>query len=293
MEWDDLKYLLAVARAGNVTNAARRLRVSIATVSRRLAALERRLGVRLFDRKASGYTLTAAGEAVRAKAEEVEQAVLAVERQVLGRDLSPVGKVTITTADDIAACVIAPRLAEFAGRYPGISLDLIASFDVANLARREADVALRTVRPTQGNFVVRQAGWWNLALYAAKSYAQAQGLAPGRPDLSRAAIITWTDAYAHLNGGPWFAQHAHGAPVALAATSRIIQQAACRAGIGIAILPCLAADDDPHLVRLLPPERVVSAKLWLVAHRDLIRTTRVRAVMRFLAEIGPRRSVRA
>lgn len=293
MEWDDLKYLLAVARAGNLTGAAPRLRVSVATVSRRLGALERRLGARLFDRKASGYTLTEAGEAIRERAEQIEQTILSVERQVLGRDLSPVGKVTITTADDIAAFVIAPRLAEFERRFPGISLDIIASFDVANLARREADVALRTVRPAQGNFVLRQAGWWNLALYASKTYVRTHGLQPGLPDPAKTAIITWTDAYAHLNGGPWLAQHARGAPVALAANSRIIQQAACRAGIGVAILPCVAADRDPDLVRLLPPERVVSVKLWLVAHRDLIRTARVRAVMSFLAEIGPERHQRA
>src|SRR5713226_6448988 len=112
MEWDDLKYFLAVTRAGNVTNAARRLKFSIATVSRRVAALERRLGARLFDRKASGYTLTEAGAAILIKAEEIEQAVLSVERQALGRDLSPTGKVRLTTGDDIAAFVIAPRLGQ-------------------------------------------------------------------------------------------------------------------------------------------------------------------------------------
>jgi DNA-binding transcriptional LysR family regulator len=183
----------------------------------------------------------------------------------------------------------APRLDQFERRFPGISLEIIASFDVANLARREADVALRTVRPAQGNFLVRHVGWWNFGLYAARSYAEAHYLRPGGVDLSKAGIITWTDDCSHLNGGFWLAEHARGAPVALAANSRIIQQAACKAGIGVAILPCISADRDPELIRLLPPERVVSVKLWLVAHRDLIRTACVRAVMNFLAEIGPKR----
>ena len=288
MEWDDLQYFLAVARTGNVTNAARVLKISVATVSRRVAALERKLGARLFDRKLSGYTLTDVGEVIRLKAAEIEQTILSVERQVLGRDLNPAGKVRVTTGDDIAAIVVAPRLAEFNARFPEISIELVARFDLANLARREADVALRTVRPAQGDFVVRHAGWWNLGLYAAKSYAAAHGLRPGIDSLSNAAIITWTDEYKHLGGGPWFAENASGCPIALAANSRLIQQAACKAGLGLAILPCLSADRDPDLIRLLPPEQVASTKLWLVVHRDLVRTARVRAVMDFLLEIGPK-----
>jgi DNA-binding transcriptional LysR family regulator len=288
MEWNDLKHFLAVTRSGSVTKAARILKVSVATVSRRIAALESKLGARLFDRKPSGYTLTESGEAIRTKAEEIEQTILSVEREVLGRDLRATGKVRVTTGDDIAAIVIAPRIAEFKRRFPGISLEIVARFDLANLARREADIALRTVRPAQGNFVIRHAGWWNLGLYAAKSYAQAHDLRPGINDFSKVGIITWTEEHAHLGGGPWFAKHARGSPVFLAANSRLIQHAACKAGIGIAILPCLLADRDADLIRLLPPERVVSVKLWLVVHRDLVHTARVRAVMDFLADIAPK-----
>src|SRR5215510_3077540 len=100
MEWDDLKYFLAVARARSLTRAATTLRVSLATVSRRIATLERRLNARLFERKRGDYELTESGQAVRMKAEEIEQAILSVERQVLGHDRQAKGKVRISTGDD-------------------------------------------------------------------------------------------------------------------------------------------------------------------------------------------------
>src|ERR1700730_9188059 len=171
MEWDDLKHFLAVARSGSLTDAARALNTSAATVGRRIAALESRLGARLFDRKQTGYTLTESGEAIRLKAEEVEEAVLSVERAALGRDLRATGKVLGARTDYIAALVIAPHLAKFRRCFPGISLEVIASTDVFNLTRRDADIALRTVRPTQGDLVIRCAGSWNCGLYAAKTYA--------------------------------------------------------------------------------------------------------------------------
>ena len=287
MEWDDLKYFLAVARTGNLTRAASTLRVSLATVSRRIVRLERKLGARLFERKRGGYELTESGQAVRLKAEEIELALLLVERQVLGRDRHTSGKVRVSTGDDIATFIIAPRLAELSTRYPDISLEIVSRFEVANLARREADIGLRTVAPLKGDFLVRQAGWWNLGLYAARGYAKAHGLRPGASDLSNVGIITWNAEHANLGGGPWFAQHAPGAQVVLAANSRLIQRAACQAGLGVAILPCIAADRDPELIRLLSPDQVVSTKLWLVVHRDIARTARVRAVMDFLGEIVP------
>src|SRR6266436_338667 len=281
MQWDDLRYFLAVARYGGLRGAARHLKTSAATIGRRIAELETGLGARLFDRSQAGYTLTESGEAILGKAEEVEESVLSVERQALGRDLRPAGKVRLATVDDIAALIIAPRLAHFRHRFPGISLELVAQQGLTNLTRREADVALRTVRPDRGDYVVRQAGWWSLGLYAATSYVESHGLGRGFSDLSQLDIITWTDECAHLRGGSWFAQHAPRSPIALATNSRRIQHAACKAGMGVAILPCWIADRDPDLICLLPPQSVMTVELWLVAHRDLDRTARMRAVVDF------------
>jgi DNA-binding transcriptional LysR family regulator len=284
MEWDDLKYFLAVARSGSLADAARKLKSSPATVGRRIVALETQLGARLFDRNPSGYTLTENGEAIRVRAEEVEHAVLTVERAALGRDLRPAGRVRLATANEIASNVLAPQLAEFRRRYPDIVLEIVGELDIANLARREADIALRTVRPEHGDLVVYEVGSWKSGLYAAKSYADAHGLKPGLSDFSNLDVITWTEEYAHLRDARWFAEHAPDGNVVLEANSRRIHYTACKAGIGLAILPCLAADRDPELVRLLPPEQVSSPSLYAAVHRDLVTTARVRACLDFLRE---------
>ncbi len=288
MEWDDLKYFLAVARTGNLVAAARQLRSSASTVARRIAGLEGAIDARLFDRRQSGYTLTETGEAIRLKAEEVEERVLALQREALGRDAQITGKVRVTASDDIATYVIAPHLPRFCRAYPQIALDIVAQMEQANLARREADIAIRGQRPAEGDFLTRQIGHWAFGLYAAKSYARAQRLRSGLADLSGVDIITWTEEYAHLRGGPWFAKHARGAHVAVASNSRRVHHEACKAGMGVAILPCAVADKERDLVCLLSPDRVLSLQLWLVVHRDLARTARVRAVMDFLIDVGGR-----
>ena len=290
MEWDDLKHFLAVARSGSLTEAARVLKTSASTVARRVEGLEKRLGARLFDRRRNGYVLTDNGQAIRLRAEEVEQAVLSVEREALGRDLRPSGKVRVAASDDIATHVVAPRLPEFVQRYPDIALEIIARMDLVNLTKREADIAIRGRRPSDGDFVVRSAGHWPFGLYANKGYAKARKLKPGLTDLSNAELITWTKDFQHVRGGAWFAEHAPGAAIALTSDSSRVHYAACKAGLGVAILPSALADREPSLVCLLPTERVLAVELWVVLHRDLIRTARVRAVMDFLADLAPKRS---
>jgi len=287
MEWDDFKHFLAVARTGSLTGAGRLLKTSPATVGRRIAALEDRLGARLFDRAQTGYALTESGEAIRLKAEGVEEAVLSLEREAFGRDLRASGKVRVATAEDIASVIVAPRLPEFRRLQPGIILELVSSWDVVNLTRREADVAIRTLRPSHGDFVIRQTGVWNCAVYVSKTYARSHKLTTNVNEMPNVDIISWTEEH-RFRGGDWFEKHAPNAPIVFTANSRHIQYAACKAGLGAAVLPCLTADRDPDLVRLLPPERVRSVPLWLVAHRDLLRTARVRAVLDFLAEIAPK-----
>jgi DNA-binding transcriptional LysR family regulator len=289
MDWDDFKHFLAVARSGSLTSAAQTLKSSPATVGRRVAALERKLGTKLFDRRQNGYLLTEGGEVIRVKAEDMEDAIVSVEREALGRDQRPTGRVRVTASDDIAAHVIGPSVGQFRRMYSGIALEVVTRMDVVNLSRREADIALRGVRPTTGDVVVRPAGIWPYGLYASNDYCEAHGLKLGKFDLSRLAIITWTAQYAHLRGGPWFAKHAGGATVALTSNSARLHFVACKASAGVAILPSRVADRDPDLVCLLRPEQVLSLDLFVVVHRDLLRTARIRAVMEFLADLAPKR----
>jgi DNA-binding transcriptional LysR family regulator len=282
MEWDDLKHLLAVSRTGSLTEAARRLKTSAATVGRRIMALENRLHTRLFDRKTTGYALTEAGKIICIKAEEIERAILTIERTSVGHDLRPTGTVRVASSEDMATAFVAPNLVHFQRTYPEIALELTTQMSLVNLVRREADISLRQSRPHERNLVIRRVGSWPLGLYAAKNYVAAQGLEPGRIAVSRVRIITWTEEWAHLLGGPWFAQHAADSAIALKSNSRRVHQAACKAGLGVAILPSIFADADPDLVCLLPPEKVVVLDVWLVVHEDLARAARVRAVMEFL-----------
>src|SRR3954451_23621077 len=222
MEWDEVRNFLAVARSGSLSGAARSLDSSAATAGRRIAALEKRLGARLFDRGQTGYALTESGEAIRLKAEEVEEAVLALERAALGRDLRAGGKVRLATAEDIASFVIAPMLAQFHRTYPHIVVEMVASWDVVNLTRREADIALRTARPTQGDFVVRHVGVWNCAVYVSPGYAEARKLNLKRRNLASLPaldVIPWTDDNMSRSND-WFGRHARGSDVGFTATSR-------------------------------------------------------------------------
>jgi DNA-binding transcriptional LysR family regulator len=290
MEWDDLKHFLAVARLGSLTEAARTLKTSVSTVARHVDALEKRLGARLFDRRRSGYLLTDNGEAIRLKAEAAEEAILSVEREAAGRDFQPLGKVRIAASDDIGTHVITPHLPRFRQRYPNIALEIVARMDLVNLTRREADIAIRGKKPAEGDFVARNAGYWPFGLYATKAYAKSHRLTPGSPDLSRAEIITWTNEFTHVRGGAWFTENAPGAATALASDSARVHFAACKAGIGVAILPSKLADLEPNLVCLLPTEKVVAVDLWVVVHRDLIKTARIRAAMDFLVDLAPKRA---
>jgi DNA-binding transcriptional LysR family regulator len=288
MEWDDLKHFLAVARTGSLSAAGTRLRASASTVGRRIDALEKKLGVRLFDRKPSGYLLTAAGRGILDKASEVEEGVLSLERAAIGADAKPSGTVRVAASDDIAAHVISPALPQFLRQYPQIAVELVAQMETADLNRREADVALRGTRPSSGDFLVRHVGSWRFGLYCSRAYAKARSLRAGRVDYARTELITWTEEYKHLRGGPWLATHANGARVALASNSPRVHYAACKAGLGLAILPAALADADRAFTCLLRPDEVLSVELWLVVHRDLSQTARVRAVMQFLAEVAAR-----
>ena len=290
MEWDDLKHFLAVARSGSLTEAARALKASAATVGRHIEALETRLGARLFEHRSTGYVLTELGRSIMIRAEQAEAAVLAVEREVQGVDRRLSGKVRVATTEDISAMVVVPALPEFRAQHQGIEIEILGRIDLSNLTRRDADIALRTVRPERGDLLIRRIGAVDLGVYCSRSYAEAHSLGEGAVDFAQVEIITWVEEMAMLRGGPWLAERAADAVVALRVNTTRLLFDACRAGLGLAVLPCFGADREPDLVCLMPPEQVLSVEAWVVMHRDLAQTARVRAVAEFLAELGPRLS---
>jgi len=260
--WDDLRLFLAAMRDRSLTGAARTLGVNQSTASRRLGALEAELGARLFDRMRDGLVPTAVAEDVMALAEAAEAAMLGFSQAVAGRDETLVGAVRLAVPDAMDSLLVVPELGAFYERYPRICLEVVASPNLANLARREADLALRFVRPSAGDVVVRrltamQSGVWSRA---------------GAPE----AWITGEEGEGSPDEVVWLGQEVDPAAVRLRVNRMESRVAAVVAGLGRAILPNAAAAQIPGLLRL--PGEPPPCDLWLVAHRRLFVVPQVRAV---------------
>ncbi|MGY2680829.1 DNA-binding transcriptional LysR family regulator [Pseudomonas tolaasii] len=282
MDWNDLRYFLCVARHGSLTQAAGDLNVSQSTVSRRIGELEASLGSNLFVRSQTGYFLTDEGREVLKHAEQVEDRIMALERGVAGLDRTPVGIVRLATSENLAADLIIPAMPSFRKRYPGICLELITSTVTAELSRREADIALRVIRPARGNLKIRRVGHMTYSVYGSRTYLEENPVVPGQP-LDGRQFIAWDESHAHLPAATWLAREHPGYRTALVTSSLPAQIAAVRAGLGLAVIPdFLAVGDD--FVRVIPSDQVFSNELWLVIHADLVASARIRVVGDFLAD---------
>ncbi|WP_186102385.1 LysR family transcriptional regulator [Burkholderia gladioli] len=282
MDWNDLRYFLSVARSGSLTQAAGELKASQSTVSRRIGELEGSLGMSLFARSQTGYVLTDEGREVLRHAEQVEDSILALERGAAGIEKSPVGTVRLATSENLATDLVIPAMPAFRERFPGICLEIITSTVTAELGRREADIALRVVRPTRGNLKVRRIGHMRYSVYGSRDYLARHPAVDGEP-LGGRHFIAWDDGHAHLPAAAWLAREHPEAKVALVTSSLPTQIAAVRAGLGLAVIPDFLAVDEAF-VRVVPAERMFSNELWLVTHADLVASARVRAVADFLAD---------
>lgn len=286
LQWNDLRVLLAVARTGTLAAAAAALRINATTVGRRLSALEEALAVRLFDRTRDGYALTQAGRDLLAHAERMELEVQAAEREVTAADQRPAGVVRLATTEMLATRFLVPHLPRLHARHPHIQLAIATTTRPIVLARGEADITVRLTRPTEPDIVAQRLGAIHLALYAARSYLAAHG-APERPEHSlrghRVVLFAQSRAFDIENG--WFAARLGEAQVVLRSDSVSAVYAATLAGLGIALLPVLVAGREPELVRLPTGREVEPRIIWQGVHRDLMKSARVQAVMRFLADV--------
>jgi len=281
MDWNDLRFFLAVARTKSLTKTAATLKVSQSTVSRRIGALESSLRTSLFLHHQTGYFLTDAGQALLSYAEEVESRVGALEHAFAGRDGDAAGSVRLATAETLANHLIIPALPQLQADYPAIRLELITGVNTVSVVRNDADIALRLVRPEQNTLKIRKAGVMASAVYAAESYLRAHPAPPDAPLRGR-RFITWDSSFSHLPAARWFDEQVEDKTSMLATTSLVTQLSAVNAGLGLAVLPCFIAAQQPGLVEVIPPGQVLSEDLWLVTHADLIASARIKAVAEFL-----------
>lgn len=283
LDWDDLRFFLAVHRARTLSSAGRALRVDQATVGRRVRGLEKALGVRLFDRTPDGYAPTAAAARLEAHAEKIEAETLAVERELAGREAQVAGTVRVSTTVAFTQSYLVPRLPRLRARHPDIVLEVLAENREASLTHREADLALRLSRPTQPLLITRRLATVATAMYASGEYLAARGR-PGA-DFAGHDLIGYDESFQPQKETEWLAANTRGARTVLKLNSSPAMLAACVAGIGIAILPCYLALEQRSIERISPPGIVVERGLWLVVHRDLRHAARVRAVGDLVAEL--------
>ncbi|MDY7227163.1 LysR family transcriptional regulator [Hyalangium rubrum] len=287
MNWDDLRYLLALSEHGSLSAAGRHLRVDQATVGRRLAALQRAVGIPLVERSSQGMRLTAAGEQAVLTARRIEDTTAALARQLAEAEPRVAGTVRVTAPDTVASQLLAPNLALLRERHPELQVELLASSRAVNLARQEADVAVRLFRPLEPTLAVRRLGTLAFALYASPDYVRRRGRP--RLDALREHVLVTDDASVPGTAEKqWLEEVGQGASVALRSNTRYALLTAARAGVGLALLPCYLGDTEPGLLRVCPPEKVPPREAWLVVHQDLQRVPRVRAVIDFLGEVFTR-----
>ena len=287
LDWNDLRYFLAVARHGSTLAAAKALGVSQPTVQRRLAALEHAIGRALVERLPTGYRLTALGTKLRAHVERIEEGVAAFERELAASDEGLTGTIRVTCAEGMAERFLAPLIAAFQARHPGLRVDLVLIDRYLDLAKGEADVAVRGHAPGDDGLVARKLSDLPWAVYASRAYVERRGR-PGAPEeLDHHAVIACTGEMANNHAGRWLRAVAPKAPIAASGGSLLGMVAAVRSGAGLAPLPMMVGEPDPELVRVLGPLPEISSKIFLVTHPDLRRAPRVRAFCDFVAaEIG-------
>lgn len=287
MNWDDLRVFLAVARAGRVTAAARALGVEHTTVSRRLAAFERELGVALFYRTASGHRLTPEGESILSSAEAMERAAVGVGPRARERAGKIAGRVRIALVDELASHWLAPLLPAFRARYPEVDLQLLVGIQPLDLSRGEAELAIRSPRPRQPGLAGVRLARAPVGLYASRGWLGSRRLRIDGVEAARGQpLLVYLPEFHALQNAAWFQPVLAVSKVVLSTNSSHTLLAAARAGAGIAVVPRFMTRGYDELVSV--SDDVAAGELWLVSHPEFRREPQVRATAEFLRRaVGP------
>jgi DNA-binding transcriptional LysR family regulator len=284
-DWSDLRHFLAVAKHGSTLAAARALGVNQSTVHRRIDALERRIGHALVRRHPSGYQLTEFGEALLPAAQAVENAAIAVERQVQAYGNQLDGVIRLTCPEPLVSRITGSALLElFQERYPALRIEFVMSDRYLDLSKGEADIALRSGEPDDENLVGRKIGDSIWAVYASRSYVQQHGKPQRVEDIADHAIIGFDGTLINHRAAKWFAAVAPNARIAARNNSVLGVLHAVKSGVGVAPLPTAIADMHDDLVQVLPPVQELGRGWYLLAHPDVRKTPQIRAFFDFVTE---------
>ncbi len=276
MNWDDLRYFLALVDCGTLTGAARRLQVEHTTVARRIDALEAALNLRLFDRLVRGWKLTTEGADLVRHAREVEERWFSFERKALHIGKME-GVVRISAPPALSAYLLAPQLKNLSLSLPGIELELFAESHHVSLGKREADIALRMVRPQTAGLVIKPLATIQYGLCATKSY------------LKNRVTTNWEfAAYEKGSATPhhqWLESYLGGRRVILRSNDQLVLSQFAAAGLGVTVLPHYLRRHSQSLLYVAGEACAIPRKLWLVMHDDVRRSPRVRAVADHLIDL--------
>ncbi|MBZ0147163.1 MAG: LysR family transcriptional regulator [Pseudorhodoplanes sp.] len=285
LEWDDLRYVLAVASEGSLAGAARSLGVNHTTVLRRVGVFEKRLGLRLFERLPTGYVLTAGGEELIAAARNIDETVTTLERRLAGRDLRLTGTIRVTTTDTLMGSILPEILAAFRESHPGIQVEIAISNAMFNLTKRDADVAIRPAKDPPQTLVGRKVGRIAFAIYGSPDYLENRN----GTVLGKHRWVGPDDSLAGTSTAQWMRTELPDSAIVLRADSLLALRNAARAGLGLAALPCYLGDTASDLVRVHRPIAEMETALWVLTHEDLRHTARIRGFTEFAAQAFARR----
>jgi DNA-binding transcriptional LysR family regulator len=284
LDWNLMRSFVATVRTGSLSGAARSLAISQPTLSRHVTELERQLGIALFERTGRGLAPTEAALALVPAAQAMADAADELARAAAGRGQQVEGTVRLTASEVVAARVLPPILAELREREPGIATVVVASDAVANLLRREADIAVRMMRPAQASLIARRIGTWPIGAYAHHSYLERRGR-PRRPDDFATHDLVGFEHGDDIERG----FRAQGAAIdprrfALRTEHQLVYWEAIRAGLGIGFAARWLARQDAGIEAVMPELRIPPLTMWLAVHREIRGNRRIRLVYDFLAE---------